>query len=155
MHLALFTARLRQAIQWTGRLAAGFDFDHGDYGRVFRQTNPSIDGQPLYQLEPAGDWYAGTRAWISNRDLSVAGYQEALRAVLARRVATLPAPAAPLDGAALLRQGRVLGFETQLSTFDGAPIVESRGLVDEGDVPPIDTWFYLREQVPGFECPIL
>lgn len=157
MHPELFTARLRQVIQWTEHLAAGFDFAHGDYGLVFRQTNPLIDGQPLYHLQPAGNWYAGTRASmaVADRCFSFAGYQAALRAALARRVAELKPPAAPPDMAALLGQGRILGFETQLSTYDGAPIVESQGFVDEGDVPPIDTWFYLREQVPGFEFPIL
>lgn len=155
MHLELFAARLRQVIQWTAHLAAGFDFARGDYGRVFRQTNPRIDGQPLYHLQPAGNWYDGTRARMADRGFSFAGYQAALRTALARRVATLTPPAVPPTGAALLRQGRILSFETQLSTYDGAPIVESRGFVDEGDVPPIDTWFYLREQMPGFDWPVL
>ena len=155
MHLELFTARLRQVMQWTERLAAGFDFERGDYGRVFRQLNPLIDGQPLYQLQPAGNWYDGTRASMDGRGFSFTGYQAALRAALAQRVATLTPPAAAPRRAGLLKQGRILGFETQLSTYDGAPIVESRGFVDEGDVPPLDTWFYLRERVPGFEYPIL
>ncbi|GAB3826067.1 hypothetical protein [Hymenobacter jeollabukensis] len=151
MNLELFTARLRQVIPRTERLAAGFDFERGDYGRVFRQTNPLIDGQPLYRLEPADDWYEGTCASMDGRCFSAAGYQEVLRAALAHR----EEPRARLGGAGLLDRGRILGFETQLSTYDGAPIVESRGLVDEEDAPPIDTWFYLREHVPGHQFPVL
>jgi len=49
------------------------------------------------------------------------------------------------------RLGRVLYFETQVTTHDGAAVAESNCFVDESDVPPIDTWFYLdhskRQQV--------
>jgi hypothetical protein len=33
-----------------------------------------------------------------------------------------------------------------MSTHDGAPIAESKNFVDEADVPPIDTWFYLKRK---------
>ncbi|RTQ46067.1 hypothetical protein EJV47_23220 [Hymenobacter gummosus] len=148
MHLELFTARLRQAIHWTERLAAGFDFERGNYGTVFRQTNPLIDGQLLYHID--GDY----TTW--NVDVhSLNNYQQALRAALAQRVAALPEVGVEAKSLDLPGLGRVLLFETQYTTHDGIAIAESKCFVDESEVPPIDTWFHLQEQVPGYRTPIL
>lgn len=40
--------------------------------------------------------------------------------------------------------GKIISFETCITTHDGAPIAESQFFVDESEVPPIDTWFYLK-----------
>jgi hypothetical protein len=155
MHLDLFTARLRQVLPWTERLAAGFDFDRGDYGTVFRQLNPLIDGRPLYAFGRGTNLagYDSSYACWNVNDYSLGNYRQALRAALAQRVAELPAPSAHVRELAAL--GRILLFETQCTTHDRVAIAESRCFVDESEVPPIDTWFHLQEQVPGYHNPML
>jgi hypothetical protein len=48
--------------------------------------------------------------------------------------------------------GRILYFETQVTTHDGTAIVHSDCFVDESDVPPIDTWFYFDEEKRNLFC---
>lgn len=154
MNLDLFTPHLRRAIQWTERLAAGFDFEHGDYGGVFRQTNPLIDGQRLYRLDRGGLDYGDTYTTWNADDYRLRSYMQALGAVLGQRAAGVPDTDEPRP-AELAALGRILLFETQWTTHDGIAIVESRCFVDESDVPPLDTWFHLQQQVPDFHNPVL
>jgi hypothetical protein len=66
-------------------------------------------------------------------------YHQILRlAIQARPVAHASAPP---DFSA---RGRILTFETNITTICGAPVAESAGFVDIYDIPPIDTWFYLK-----------
>lgn len=42
--------------------------------------------------------------------------------------------------------GRILVFKIDITTYDGAPVANSEGFVDEADIPPIDTWFYITKE---------
>lgn len=39
--------------------------------------------------------------------------------------------------------GKIIRFEIDITTLDCASCVETYGFIDESDIPPIDTWFYI------------
>ncbi|MFC3336628.1 hypothetical protein [Flavobacterium palustre] len=127
-----FTKNLIQVICWTEELSKKFDFQNGKYGLVFRKTNPELNGSKLYSFD---DDYA---TWTID-DYSFDNYDLLLDLALKQRPNSDQVDLSKLD-----ELGRILSFQTCVTTHDGAPIVESRNFVDEGDVPPIDTWFYLK-----------
>lgn len=127
-----FTKNLIQVICWTEELSKKFDFQNGKYGLVFRKTNPELNGSKLYSFD---DDYA---TWTID-DYSFDNYDLLLDLALKQRPNSDPVDLSKLD-----ELGRILSFQTCVTTHDGAPIVESKNFVDEGDVPPIDTWFYLK-----------
>lgn len=126
-----FVKQLSQTIGWTADLAAHFDGTAAAYASVFRQTNPLIDGKPLYNFN------AGYPEW------SIDPSEDIYKVLLADAMQRRPFR---FDNALpdLASLGRILIFETGISTYDGSPVVESHGFVDTGDVPPIDTWFFLK-----------
>jgi hypothetical protein len=130
--LADFTKSLSQVISWTEYLYKNFDFENGKYGLIFRNTNPELNGNKLYSFD---DDYA---TWTID-DYSFDNYDLLLNLALKQRPNSDQIDFSKLDDL-----GRILSFQTCVTTHDGAPIVESRNFVDEGDVPPIDTWFYLK-----------
>lgn len=130
--LVEFTKNLSQVIGWTEELSATFDIEDGKYGLVFRQTNPELNGNKLYSFD---DDYA---TWTID-DYSFDNYDLLLDLALKQR-----RNSEQIDFSKLDDLGRILSFQTCITTHDGAPIFESRNFLDEGDVPPIDTWFYLK-----------
>ena len=128
-----FTTQLKQVIKWTEKLSKDFDFETGFYGTVFRQTNPSVNGTKLYSFD--GDY-----ATWNLEDYDQRLYEQLLEAAINSRDKIYHPDLADLDNL-----GRVICFQTCCTTHDGAPIVASKCFVDEGDVPPIDTWFYLKK----------
>lgn len=48
--------------------------------------------------------------------------------------------------------GRILCFQTGITTYDGVPVTESRHFMDESDAPPIDTWFFLKRNYYHDDC---
>lgn len=48
------------------------------------------------------------------------------------------------DLSALDHWGRIICFDTCISTYDGAPSSESDQFVEHADVPPINTWFFVK-----------
>lgn len=127
-----FTAQLKQVINHTARLSKDFDFENGFYGTVFRQTNPSINETKLYNFD--GDY----ATWNLD-DYNTATYELLLAIVIEARDKKYDLDISDLDSL-----GKIICFETCCTTSDGAPIVASKCFVDESDVPPIDTWFYLK-----------
>ena len=127
-----FNDNLRKAIAWTNKLSENFDYENGFYGTVFRQTNPIIKGQLLYQF----DFDYAT--WNID-DLQLSNYYDALDQVLAQREELQPTYFDDLS-----KLGRILCFPIGFTTHDGMMIAESQCFFDESDVPPIDTWFYLE-----------
>ena len=127
-----FAKNLNNVIVWTEYLSKKFDFQNGKYGLVFRKTNPELNGNKLYSFE---DYYA---TWTVD-DYSFENYDLLLNLILEQRQSSEQINFSELDDL-----GKILTFETCMTTHDGAPIVESRNFVDEGDIPPIDTWFYLK-----------
>lgn len=131
--IAGFVKQLKQVIGWTEKLSRDFDFETGFYGTVFRQTNPVINGIPLYSFD--GD-YATWNLDDYNPNL----YETLLAAAIDARDKI-----EDIDLANIGELGRIICFQTCCTTHDGAPIVESQCFVDEGDVPPVDTWFFLKD----------
>jgi hypothetical protein len=146
MSTSLFIRRLEQVSVWANRLIKDFDYVNGWYGTVLRQTNPLIEEHALFTLD--GDY----TTW--NVDpYEVAYFQQALAAVWEQREQSL-GPSIPLLDS-LAGKGRILCFSTCLTTHDGIAIVDSQCFVDESDVPPIDTWFYLQENFLDAHRPTL
>lgn len=130
--LSDFGNNLRQVISWTDVLSQNFDFTDGDYGLVFRQTNPELNNRKLYTF----DGYYTT--WAID-DYSFESYDLLLSLALKRRPNTQQ-----FDLTQIENSGRILSFQTCITTHDGAPIIESECFVDESDALPIDTWFYVK-----------
>ena len=140
LDLAVFVPRLKQVIAWTEHLMQHFTYppDRQNHGAIFRQINPIINGQLLY----SSDW--GYTSWnLDVYDLN--NFEQALQIALKQRDAE--AVVLDFNSADFQKLGRILFFETQVTTHDGAAIAESNCFVDESDVPPIDTWFYLDQDV--------
>jgi hypothetical protein len=143
-----FQNNLLQAITWTDELSRKFDFTDGKYGLVFRQTNPMYNSIPMYKFGYQSDEITRLNfdldfgedycSW-NNCDYSLDGYDFLLNEALKKRTNNRHVDLTELD-----KLGRILSFQTCISTHDGAPIFESKNFVDEADVPPIDTWFYLK-----------
>jgi hypothetical protein len=143
-----FRNNLLQVIIWTDQLSQNFDFENGKYGLVFRQTNPIHNDVPLYKFGRQSDEIARLNfdydfgddycSW-NNWDYSFDRYDFFLKEATKVRAEIDHVDLSELD-----KLGRILSFQTCVTTHDGAPIVESRNFVDEGDVPPIDTWFYAK-----------
>lgn len=134
--ITLVAERLAQVIGWTDLLmskATSNDLP----ALIFRQTNPTIYGVPLYDFRDIG-----TNGPKWSNDIfhqHTVDYHEILRLAIQAR---------PMPGASTLAdissKGRILTFETNITTICGGPVAESNGFVDIYDIPPIDTWFYLK-----------
>lgn len=128
-----FITQLKHAIVWTGQLSEYFDFENGNYETVFRKTNPVIRGLPLYNFDKSEmEWNH------DNYDREL--YRELLKIVTSTRASHTEVDLRNLDAL-----GRILSFETCVSTHDGASLEATHGFIDIGDVPPIDTWFFLKD----------
>jgi hypothetical protein len=134
MDIELFVSRLKQVVFRTSALLQGYDYHGSNHGAVFRQMNPLLpDGMPLYAIDN------GYTTW--NADVySVENFHYALDTVLQQREQH-----ETLVGSEFFESGRILCFSTLLTTHDGIAIAASNCFVDESDVPPIDTWFYIEE----------
>ncbi len=146
--ISIFKQSLSQVINWTEKLSKNFDYENGKFGYIFRKTNPIFKGELLYKygvqsceitsLNLKIDFGEDYSSW-NNWNYSYKDYDLLLEQALKCREAESDIDLSKLD-----ELGRILCFQTCISTHDGAPIVESKNFVDDGDVPPIDTWFYLK-----------
>ncbi|HEY6143173.1 MAG TPA: hypothetical protein VIV55_07045 [Flavobacterium sp.] len=144
-----FKENLRNVIGWTEKLSENFDFENGKFGFVFRKTNPIFNGAPLYNfgrqsteidnLNLSYDFGEDYSSW-NDWDYSIEKYELLLDLAIKSRKVDRQINLSNLD-----ELGRILSFQTCITTHDGAPIVESKNFVDEGDIPPIDTWFFLKK----------
>lgn len=143
-----FINNLCQVINWTNQLSHNFNFDNGKYGLVFRQTNPICNDIPLYKFGRQSDeitrlnsdyYYGEDYCSWNNIDYSFDRYDYLLKEAIKVRTDNRH-----IDLSDIEKLGRILCFQTCVTTHDGAPIIESRNFVDEGDIPPIDTWFYAK-----------
>jgi hypothetical protein len=106
------------------------DFNTDKNGEILRNNNFDEFGSPLYKFDKSG-----------NPDLynSVLDYNHIINMIMHNRQSLIT----NLKGEPF-KYGRILGFETLQSMPDGFPIQESNGLVDNYDIPPIDTWIYYK-----------
>jgi hypothetical protein len=131
----VFYNNLRRTIAWTETIINKIDDTSKiDYTLILRSTNPVYQGEPFYKYSNFG--YLFKHA--STPELSF-NYNEVLNNVMSLRVAKV------LPEKDLANFGKILKFEIDLTTHDGAPCAES-GFVDESDIPPIDTWFYITKR---------
>lgn len=153
-----FMNNLQQVIKWTGQLSKNFDYENGKYGLVFKQTNPICIDSPLYKFGRQsdeitrlnsdygfGEDYSSWNNWIHSFD----HFDYLLKKAINARTDIGDVDLPEID-----KLGRILSFQTCVTTHDGAPIIESRNFVDDGDVPPIDTWFYAKRNYyhSGYKC---
>lgn len=105
-----------------------------DYSRVLRTTNPQYKEHPFYIYETdLPHEFANTPGISFN-------YAELLSKAMDKR------PAADVCVIDPQRLGRILAFEIDVTTHDGVPVFESAGFVDNSDIPPIDTWFFITHK---------
>jgi len=128
-----FFLNLIKTINWTESIISQIgDKRQINFGAVLRATNPCYEGRPFYRYEDTWFRCAATPAISFN-------YKTVLEDALKKRQVEVLL----LGNAHLL--GQVLEFDIDLTTHDGAPCAESGGFVDESDILPIDTWFYLTK----------
>lgn len=127
-----FCANLLKTINWTEKIIEGIpDLSDIDYSRTLRSVNPLYKGQyPLY-------YYASDRPHEHAETLEV-GFNYAVIVADVMALRNMPDSLDNPD-----RKGKILVFEIDLTTHDGAAACESNGFVDFSDIPPIDTWFFI------------
>jgi|GEM_PF-1340859 len=130
-----FYSNLVKTIAWTEKIIAAIpDQSAIDYLRVLRSTNPVYNGRPFYSYGAESRYgYAATPEIYFD-------YSLVLNEALLIRHDTIGAMDEPAN------YGKILVFEIDVTTHDGVPIVVSDGFVDESDIPPIDTWFFITKQ---------
>lgn len=145
LDLAVFVPRLKQVIAWTEHLMlnSAHQYNALDNSRIFRQINPVINSQSLYKFN--SDYTQWSVEWNIEYDYyDSSNFEQALQQAVEQRGAV----SIPNNRFADFQKlGRILYLETQLTTCDGAAAYESHGFIDENDVPPIDTWFYLDKNI--------
>ncbi|MGX7687823.1 hypothetical protein ACWA1C_11710 [Flectobacillus roseus] len=128
-----FYSNLLTTISWTEIIVSNIeDKSQINYSTILRLTNPDYEGKPFYRYEGTWSGFAATPD-ISFNYLSV----------LQQALAVRPDKNSVLKD--ITQLGQILEFDIDLTTHDGAPCAESDGFVDESDIPPIDTWFYLTK----------
>jgi hypothetical protein len=128
-----FYSSLVATINWTEKIVNSIeDKSQINYSTILRLTNPEYEGKPFYRYEDTWSGFAATPEISFN-------YLTVLQKALAIRA---DKDFEPKD---ISQLGQILEFDIDLTTHDGAPCAESEGFVDESDIPPIDTWFYLTK----------
>jgi len=125
-----FYLNLATTIAWTQNIIATIkDKTHIDYLRIFRSVNPVCEGKSFYEFNDT----------MSASVPDIFNYKTILSEALNVR------PPASFQIVNLADLGKILRFEIDISTHDGAPAAEM-GFVDDSDIPPIDTWFYVTKK---------
>lgn len=128
-----FYSNLIATINWTEKIVNSIEHTSQiNYSTILRVTNPDYEGKPFYRYKDTWSGFAATPE-ISFNYLSV--LQKALT-VRTDKSSTF---------SNFKQLGQILEFDIDETTHDGAPCAESEGFVDESDIPPIDTWFYLTK----------
>ena len=126
-----FDYNLNRTIAWTQKIVEGIrDYSAINYGKVLRTVNPLYEGKLFYQ-------YDSEDIIPTERDFN---YAPVLFYILSLRKEKINSKQ---DINSL---GKILRFEINISTVDGAPTANSEGFVDLLDIPPIDTWFYVSKK---------
>ena len=130
-----FYLNLIKTINWTEKIVSSIeDKSQINFSTVLRLTNPNYEGNPFYSYDGTYFSFAATPE-ISFNYLTV--FNEALAV---RKDSTFTTED-------INQLGQILEFDIDMTTHDGAPCSESEGFVDESDIPPIDTWFYITEHL--------
>jgi hypothetical protein len=129
-----FYSNLVKTITYTENVISKIeDVSNINYATILRSVNPVYEGKPFYTfIDTPYGYVAESVRHPFNYDIIL---QEALNV---RTESSLPE-------SDLKKLGKILKFENEATTYDGAAYAEN-GFVDNGDIPPIDTWFYLTKQ---------
>lgn len=128
-----FYSNLVRTINWTKRIVDSIDDKSKiNFSTILRLTNPYYKGKLFYSYDKSYYSFAATPKLSFN-------YLTVLKEALAVREVN------DLKFQDINELGQILEFDIDLTTHDGAPCYESEGFVDESDIPPIDTWFYLTK----------
>jgi len=134
IHSDEFYENLVKTIAHTEKIISEIDDQASiDYAAVLRTCNPTYHGAPLYHFYPIHGRFV-------IEILEEFNYGEMLAVALA------PRDIAPSDLNEPEKRGKLLAFEINISTIDGAPEVYSDSFVDNLDIPPIDTWFFVTSK---------
>ena len=130
-----FYTNLAKTITYTENIISKIDDPANiDYARILRSINPVYKGKSLYIFQ---DDYYGCP--IARAIYHPFNYEEILEQALSvRKECKLP------DGD-LKQFGKILKFENDTTTYDEAACADG-GFVDNGDCPPIDSWFYVTKR---------
>lgn len=127
-----FYTNLRKTIAYTEKIIGEIkDVTNINYCTVLRTVNPTYQGQPFYTFYEDSN--------LVNSAQIPFDYNAILSSGLSVRE-NLPLPNKNLN-----ELGKILKFEIDVCLYDGAPCAEN-GFVDESDIPPIDTWFYITKK---------
>jgi hypothetical protein len=129
--LETFYSNLRRTILWTQNIVSTIkDTSHVDYVRILRTTNPLYEGRPFYLFNDSTKSASGPNIPFN------------YHAVLSDALELRQDSDLPISNMSDL--GKILRFQIDVTIHDGAPAAEL-GFVDESDIPPIDTWFYITK----------
>jgi hypothetical protein len=126
-----FYSNLIRTINWTEKIMAGIDdVTKINYATILRSTNPVYEGTPFYR-------YKNTTSGYPQPQYNPFNYVALLKEALAYKKDTF------IYFRNMHESGQILEFEIDVTTYDGAPCTATDGFIDESDIPPIDTWFYI------------
>lgn len=138
------TKNLYFTVFWVDKLITNHNFSALDQSRVLRKTNPTFKGK---QLHVNLDFY-------QEIDLDIELYKNEEFNQIIRKI--LPARKISVNEKVVLTEkGRILGFEIGLTTHDGVSNDQSNGFIDSYDIPPIDTWFFVKSKFNSSQNGIL
>jgi len=103
-----------------------------NFTTILRLVNPIYKGKPFYTFVDTSYGY------VANSVRHPFNYDTILKEALEVRTETI------LPKGDIRSLGKILEFDNDLTTYDGAACAEG-GFVDEGDIPPLDTWFYVTK----------
>jgi hypothetical protein len=126
-----FYSNLQKTIIWTEEIIKSIEVNSQiNYSKVLRTTNPDYYGVPFYTFDSTQfDWTATPELCFN--------YNLVLGSALQLRREGI------LSNKNISELGKIIRFEIDITTHDGAPCAESYGFIDESDIPPIDTWFFV------------
>jgi hypothetical protein len=129
-----FYSNLAKTIIFTENIISEIeDVSKVNYTTIFRSVNPIYKGKPFYTFIDSEYGY------VAEAVSHPFNYEIIFSEALLVKTGTI------LPEGDLKKFGRILKFENNTTTYDGAAVVESEGFVDNGDCPPIDTWFYITK----------
>ena len=127
-----YYSNLIRTINWTQKIVDGIENKNQiNYSTIFRSTNPDYEGKPFYRYYETGTSVATPEVGFN--------YLSVLTDALTVREDN------SFAFEDIKQLGQILEFKIDLTTHDGAPCANSDDFVDESDIPPIDTWFYLTK----------
>lgn len=128
-----FYSNLAKTIIFTENIISQIeDVSKVNYTTILRSVNPIYNGKPFYTFINSDYGY------VAEAVSHFFNYEIILSEALRVKTGTI------LPEGDLKKMGRILKFQNEVTTYDGAAYAAT-GFVDNGDCPPIDTWFYVTK----------